>query len=364
LRHIPAISGTVGPAHSEHSLPLHTLGHVHCPACELARVRMIDPRALAEEKFGEAARIWLDGHRLSISPGTIRDYQQCIRTLSVFFRTLPLRDIHVGHFEQYQRMRSAGDGWPRPAGPSRVNHELNTLSQILSRANLWAPLAAHYKPMPLPRPNVGRALENHEAEKLFRFASLNPRWLVAYCCALISANSTADGSALRHLRLRNVHLDSGTIDIEEGEKNKYRIRSLPLNEPALWAAKQLVKRAREKGARDPEHYLLPHRAKNGGRGFDPTRPMFAWRGAWDQLREAAGMPTLRFKDLRHHAITCLLEDEGISERTVIDLAGHVSRAMLERYSHIRMRTKKEAVDALAKKSAAGVGHANLILVKR
>jgi len=59
-------------------------------------------------------------------------------------------------------------------------------------------------------------------------------------------------------------------------------------------------------------------------------------------------------DLRHHAITGLLEDESVSERTVIELAGHVSRAMLERYSHIRMRTKREAVDALAKKSVHSV----------
>jgi len=28
------------------------------------------------------------------------------------------------------------------------------------------------------------------------------------------------------------------------------------------------------------------------------------------------------------------------------LAGHVSRAMLERYSHIRMQAKREAVEAL------------------
>jgi hypothetical protein len=41
-----------------------------------------------------------------------------------------------------------------------------------------------------------------------------------------------------------------------------------------------------------------------------------------------------------------LEDESISERTVTELAGHVSRQMLERYSHIRMSTKKAAVDAL------------------
>jgi integrase len=325
---------------------------------------MIDPQFLVTQSFGNAANIWLDAHQVHIAPGTVRDYQQCIRTLLVFFRDLKLDAIHIGHFEQYQRMRTAGEGWSRPAGPSRINHELNTLSQILNRAGLWAAIAPHYQPLPLPRPNVGRALEVNEAERLFRVAGSNPRWLVAYCCALISANTAADGGAIRHLRLRNIHLEPASIDIEEGEKNKYRVRSIPLNEPALWAMKQLLKRARSKGSTEPNHYLLPHRARNGGKGFDPTRPMFAWRGAWDQLRVEAGLPKLRFKDLRHHALTNLLEDENVSERTVIDLAGHVGRAMLERYSHIRMRTKREAVDALAKKGAQNAGRAALVLVKK
>jgi hypothetical protein len=39
--------------------------------------------------------------------------------------------------------------------------------------------------------------------------------------------------------------------------------------------------------------------------------------------------------------TCLLDS------TVMALAGHVSRAMMERYSHIRMEAKRRAVDDLS-----------------
>jgi integrase len=110
--------------------------------------------------------------------------------------------------------------------------------------------------------------------------------------------------------------------------------------------------------------LLPHRAANGTNGFDPSRPISSWRGSWEKLRTAAGLPDLRMYDLRHHAITLLLEDEDVSERTVIELAGHVSRQMLERYSHIRMRTKREAVDALARKGSQNATRPTLVLVKR
>jgi integrase len=327
---------------------------------------MINPDVLASLLFPEAAEVWLEAHARHIQPGTVRHYRLCITALTRFFGELRLAEIHIGHFEEYQRMRSHGEGGLRAAGPSVVNHELNTLSQILNRAGLWAPMATHYMPLPLPRPTVGCALTEEEEVRLFRAAASNPRWKIGYCCALIAANTTADGSEIRFLRIRDVNAQppNASIRIWEGTKNDYRKRTIPLNEPAAWAARELLKRAAEKGATEPEHYLLPHRAPDGQVGFDPTRPLYSWRSSWERLRVAAGLPKLRFKDLRHHSITRLLEDEDVSERTVIDLAGHISRAMLERYSHIRMRTKREAVDALAKKGVRAIARAPLILVKR
>lgn len=327
---------------------------------------MIEPSHLAALNFQAAAKIWFDSHIQRVGAGTKRHYVNCINRLTVFFGQLALGEIHIGHFEQYQQMRSAGREGMHRAGPSLVNHELNTLSQILSRANLWAPLAPHYKPMRLPRPKVGVALSPTDEERLFRIAGSNPRWKVAYCCAILTANTTAGPNEIRHLRRSDIEFsaEGASIRISEGVKNEYRRRTIPLNAPAEWAAKQLVARAREIGSIESDHYILPHRARDGEKGFDPRRPISSWRGSWDKLRHAAGMPNLRMYDLRHHAITRLLEDESVSERTVIELAGHVSRAMLERYSHIRMRAKKEAVDALAKKTPTGNTGAALHLVKR
>jgi hypothetical protein len=41
-----------------------------------------------------------------------------------------------------------------------------------------------------------------------------------------------------------------------------------------------------------------------------------------------------------------MAEAGIPESTMLALMGHMSRAMLERYSHIRMNAKREAVKAL------------------
>ncbi len=51
-------------------------------------------------------------------------------------------------------------------------------------------------------------------------------------------------------------------------------------------------------------------------------------------------------DLRHHAITALLENPHVSEETVEAIAGHISREMKKRYSHVRMDARRKAVSQL------------------
>ncbi|MFI5059262.1 MAG: tyrosine-type recombinase/integrase [Candidatus Acidiferrales bacterium] len=65
------------------------------------------------------------------------------------------------------------------------------------------------------------------------------------------------------------------------------------------------------------------------------------RGPFDLPEECC-----RFHDLRHTFISRLAESQA-SDSTVMALAGHVSRAMMERYSHIRTEAKRRAVDDLS-----------------
>ena len=121
---------------------------------------------------------------------------------------------------------------------------------------------------------------------------------------------------------------------------------IPLNSEALAAIKELRERAKHFGGTEPDHYIFP--ACEGHRTADPTRPMRDWRTAWRKLTRKAGLAGLRFHDMRHHAITELAES-GASEQTIMAIAGHVSRRMLETYSHIRVDAKRKALDVLAAK---------------
>src|SRR6185503_11223990 len=84
-------------------------------------------------------------------------------------------------------------------------------------------------------------------------------------------------------------------------------------------------------------------------GFDPTQPLGSWKKAWRTLTTKAGLPGLRFHDLRHHLITELCES-GASEQTIKSIAGHVYQRMLDRYSHIRHDAKRQVREALAQGS--------------
>jgi integrase len=62
------------------------------------------------------------------------------------------------------------------------------------------------------------------------------------------------------------------------------------------------------------------------------------------------LPGLRFHDLRHTVVTRLLE-AGEPDHVVESITGHLSRRMLEHYSHIRLQAKKGRLIDSAKPQA-------------
>jgi integrase len=99
--------------------------------------------------------------------------------------------------------------------------------------------------------------------------------------------------------------------------------------------------AREAAGIEREH---PDRER-----IDSSRPIKSWRSAWRAALKRAKLQ-VRFHDLRHTCITKLAESPA-SEQTLMAIAGHVSRSMIEHYSHIRMEAKRAALDAIAARSS-------------
>ena len=59
----------------------------------------------------------------------------------------------------------------------------------------------------------------------------------------------------------------------------------------------------------------------------------------------------RWHDNRHTLVTELAES-GAGDEVIMSIAGHVSRAMLSRYSHVRMEAKRHALDEIAARQRA------------
>jgi hypothetical protein len=53
-----------------------------------------------------------------------------------------------------------------------------------------------------------------------------------------------------------------------------------------------------------------------------------------------------------------LAESMTSEQTIMAIAGHVSRRMLDHYSHIRMDAKRTAVEAISQPVSVGSGAQN------
>ena len=78
------------------------------------------------------------------------------------------------------------------------------------------------------------------------------------------------------------------------------------------------------------------------------------------MRVLGRAPNLHYRwhDLRHTFITRPAENPRVSEETIRSLAGHVSHQMLQRYSHIRVQAKRDAITALERDrigNSTGVG---------
>jgi Phage integrase family len=102
------------------------------------------------------------------------------------------------------------------------------------------------------------------------------------------------------------------------------------------------------GSLMPAWYVFPGRVgrpKSGEtRPLDPTRAVTNLKTAWRNVKERSGVTGL-IHDTRHTLIT-ELAGSGAGDQTIMEIAGHVSRQMLARYSYIRMEAKRRALEAV------------------
>lgn len=321
--------------------------------------------SLARQPFTDAADDYVTARKLELAAASQAKEKQLLVQLRAYFRQEPLKAITAKRITEYRTWRAsqtrkvkAGESVRQVscAGPATLNAELGILRRILKRARLWARVADDIRPLKEPG-SIGRALTEDEQQRLLKTAGMRPEWETAYLAAILCLNTTARGCELKGLSWGDADLFSKTLTIRKS-KTAAGERIVPLTTVACSALARLRVRAESFGPVEPAHYVFaaftPKFTFSGKTvtdynvtGFDPTRHLNSWRSAWRTLTKKAGLPGFRFHDLRHCAITTLAES-GASDSTIMAIAGHVSRRMLERYSHVRMEAKRSALETLAK----------------
>jgi integrase len=293
-------------------------------------------REFARMPFAEAAEAFLKERPGHVSERSIQFEKERLKPLKEFFGDQRIGKIRGHEIREYQRVR-------REAGLSSktINMDVGVLRLLLKRAKTWTLVADDVKLFPKQPRIVAKVLTKEQKAHLFRIASSRPDWMVAYCAAVLAVSTTCRSVELKNLRWADVDIFGQTVKVRRS-KTEAGHRTIPLNRDATLALAKLRERAEAFGSSDQEHCVFPS-CEN--KHIDPNTPQKSWRSAWRRLTHAAGFPGFRFHDLRHQAITEMAE-AGASDATIMAVAGHVDRAMMEHYSHVRMAAKRDVLQKL------------------
>ena len=172
-----------------------------------------------------------------------------------------------------------------------------------------------------------------------------------------TSNTALRKNEIRTMRWNQLDFGKRTITVGRAKTEVGTGRLIPLSQPPFDALARWAGRLVEAKSED---YVFPaceaagiERELRDKEPIPPSKPFTSWRSAWRAALKRAKLQ-IRFHDLRHTCVTKLAESQA-SERTLMAIAGHVIRKMIEPCSHIRMEAKRAALDPIARPvSATGV----------
>jgi integrase len=315
-----------------------------------------------------------------------------LKHLRPHFERRLVTDIQAKDVNRYQQTRLA-----EKASPKTINLEVGTLRAILRRNRVWPEIQQDVRMLPT-RDDVGRAITTDEEAALL-LACRRSRSRSLYPAVMVALNTGMRYSEIRLLQWRQVDFAMKMLTVGKSKTQTGAGRGIPLNARILAVLEMWASHFPN---RDSNHYVFPFE-KYGAKGeedsfgftagavtydTDPTRPIGDWKEAWEKAKERAGTilrgetdervwvkprgrckkfgakaekcPNVesenekpaplacRFHDLRHTAVTRLLE-AGIPYPVVASMMGWSAATairMAKRYGHIGSQALRDAADVL------------------
>ena len=292
-----------------------------------------EERSKRLRSVAEATRDYLKGYSVNHRPKSVQWSTERIAHVERLLGEVLLPDLTEPRIRDYMERRQT-----EAVSGRTINMELVNLS--LAIGHPWRELWPNVRKLE-ERHDIGVALSEEDEAKLLLAADGNKSPTIATFIRVALLTGLRSGE-IRDLQWGRIDLGQRTLIVGKSKTHGGAGRVIPMSDELFDVLKDHANWFTGRfGETRPEYFLFPfsHRWQ-----ADPTRPTLSVKKAWGSVRKEAAV-RCRFHDLRHTALTKMAE-AGVPESVMMALAGHLSRAMLERYSHVRMKAKREAVETM------------------
>jgi integrase len=301
----------------------------HCDKLEVAKqllklregeIAMGKLPALCFEKvrFDELADDYLTDYRIN-KKKSLRRAERCVEFLKKQFKGMRATEITTATIKNYIEKRLQ-----MGVNNATINRELSALKRMFNLGRHCTPSKVSMVPyIPMlkePAPRKGFIeYEDFLALRQELPKELRPVLTFAYHTGWRQAE-------ILNLKWNQVNLRDGIVRLEPGETKNDEGRTIYMD-PELFAMMTELHRKRM-----PECPFVFHR--NG-------RKILYLRKSWNTACKDAEIPGLLFHDLRRSAIRNMVR-AGVPERVAMQISGHKTRSVFDRYNIVSQEDLKEA----------------------
>ena len=296
---------------------------------------------------------WLSMHaRPNTAPSTFRRYEQIVRVhLLPVVGSIPLARLRPLHVQEvYSRVQEKG------LSARTALHCHRVLREALQHALKWQLTprnpADSVEP-PRPQRYEIAALGPDEVKRLLATADQTPYGALIYVAAMTGLRQ----GELLGLRWRDVDLDAGTLSVRQICQWLPR-EGFIFRQPKTYRSARPVALSPASADRLRQHRLAQLQERlAAGPAYQDVGLVFAnalgapvhptnLRRTWLRIAERAGLPRLRFHDVRHAHASLLLQ-QGVHPKIVSERLGHSTVGItLDVYSHVLPSLQAQAASGL------------------
>lgn len=303
------------------------------------------------QRLGEYLHLWLETDRPRLRERTWDRYEQYVR-----LHIVPaLGKTSLVRLSPQHLQRLYSDRLESGLSPTTVHHLHATIHKALRQAVRWNLVARNVADLVDPPRIVTHEMAtlSPAQARAFLAAAEGDRLEALYVLAITTGMRQGE---LLGLRWRDVDLDGGSVQI----RGSMQATSEGLR---IAAPKTPGSRRHVLVSEQPREALRKHRVRQAaerlrmGEAWEDNDLVFAnqvgrpipagnlLRRSFEPLLRRAGLPRMRFHDLRHTSATLLL-GEGIHPKIVSEMLGHTRiSTTLDLYSHVTPTMQREAADA-------------------